>query len=255
MRALHALLVQFDSGDDKARNLDRMAATLDKLPQAELIVLPELWPTGAFRAGRFADHAEAQGGPLVRFLSDRARLRRCWLHGGSIVERCRGRLHNTSLLFSPRGELRAAYRKRRLFSYQCRESEILSPGRRYALADTPWGRLGLATCYELRFPEHYRALLDRGAEGFLTVSAWPSARREAWELFVRCRAAENQAWHLAANARGDQDGLALAGHSLAVGAEGDVLARADARAPWIEVEIDLDAARRHRRDFPILRDR
>ena len=185
---------------------------------AELVVLPELWVQGGFAFGTFAATAEPLDGPLVRRLGDAARDLGAWLHGGSVVERAAdGRLFNTSVLLGPDGTLAATYRKIHLFGFSAGETSVLSAGTDVVTTDVDGTTGGLATCYDLRFPELFRAFVDRGAELVLLPSAWPTPRIAHWSLLTRARAVEDQAYVVAVNGCGDQGGsLALGGRSVVV---------------------------------------
>ncbi len=113
----------------------------------------------------------------------------------------------------------------------------------------------MSICYDLRFPELYRRLIDGGAELLLNVASWPAARLEAWLLFCRARAHENLAFMLACNAAGSHRGVSLAGHSQVVDPTGRVVAEAGDGEQLLTVEIDPTAAARLRSEFPALSDR
>ena len=218
----------------------------------DLVLLPELWATGYFAFDDYAATAEPLDGPLVRALGAAAARAAVTLHAGSIVERDdAGRLHNTSLLFDPDGTLVHTYRKVHLFGYGSREQELLTPG------DGVGGRgqLALSTCYDLRFPELFRAQVDGGAQLFLVAAAWPLARLAHWQVLLRARALENQSFLLACNAAGRQGEIELAGRSSVVDPWGTVLAEAGARPQTLTVDIDPDLALRARKEFPALADR
>ena len=160
---------------------------------SDLVLLPELWPSGAFLVERLAADAQPLDGPLVGALAEAARAAEVWLHGGSFVERATdGRLFNTSVLLDPTGGLRAVYRKVHLFGFRGGETTVLSAGQQVVTCETPFGTVGLATCYDLRFPELFRAFVDRGVTLCLVPSAWPERRIAHWDLLARARAVEDQ---------------------------------------------------------------
>ena len=103
---------------------------------------------------------------------------------------------NTSVLFDPTGEVVATYRKIHVFGYGG-EAELMSAGDELVVVDTPLGPTGLATCYDNRFPEQFRALAEQGAQAFLMASGWPTKRIEAWDVLVQARPIEDQAWVIA----------------------------------------------------------
>jgi predicted amidohydrolase len=159
------------------------------------------------------------------------------------------------VLLGPQGNIVARYRKVHLFSYHSEERDRLSPGTEAVAVETPFGKVGLAICYDLRFPELFRHLMAQGVEMFLVVSAWPAARLESWRLFNRVRANENLAYLVSCNSAGQNCGQALAGHSMVVGPLGQVLAEGGDQEEVVTAEIDLTLPARTRQDFPALRDR
>jgi predicted amidohydrolase len=208
---------------------------------ATLVVLPEIWTPGYFAFDTYpeaAPHAER----IRRHLADLAEQHRIHLHGGSFVEEHGGALYNTSVLFGPDGKAVGEYRKMHLFGYGSREPEVLSPGESVTVVDTELGKIGMAVCYDLRFPELFRAMTDRGAELILVASAWPHPRLEAWSTLVRARAIENQVHLVAANGVGPTlSGPSLCGHSAVVDPWGVPVAGAGDEAATVTTTIDLDA--------------
>ncbi len=232
---------------------------------ADLVVLPELWAVGYFSFEQYARHAEtlpitADGtsdSPTLAVARSWARDLGAHVHLGSLIERdLAGRLFNTALLVAPDGRVAHAYRKAHVFGHASREAELLTPGDAIAVADTPFGALAATTCYDLRFPELWRDLVDHGATTVLTPAAWPAARREHWRLFTACRAVEEQIVLIACNATGTQaGGVELAGHSRVVDPWGAVLAEAGDEEGVTWCEVDPGVVKRVRAEFPVLADR
>lgn len=248
--------VQLDIADEpKDRTVGRVLARLDEVPAADLILLPEVWPSGYFSFDRYRAESEPLDGPTVEAFRRQAARRQCHILMGSLIERQGEQLFNTSVLLDGRGEIVATYRKIHLFGYQSRESQLLQRGADVTVAATPWGRVGLTTCYDLRFPELYRRMVDRGAEIFLVVSAWPAARLEAWRLFNRARAHENLAYLISCNCAGSNGGARYAGHSMVVDPWGKVLAEGGEEGCLVSAEIDPAAVEAARNEFPALADR
>ena len=131
----------------------------------------------------------------------------------------------------------------------------MAPGGGIVVKDMPWGRAGFSICYDLRFPELYRQMIDLGAEVFLTAAAWPAARLEPWLLLNRARALENQAFVFACNGAGTNGGVRLGGHSVFVDPFGKVLAEAGDGEELLSIDVDLGVVRAFRRDFTALQDR
>ena len=255
---MHVALFQLASPDAEPRE-DRVARVAEEVAQfrtADVVVLPELWTTGFFHFDRYSAEAEPLNGPTTKLLAKAARASSSWLIGGSLVETSsNGSLYNTTVAFAPTGELVASYRKIHLFGYESAEARILSPGHGVGLLDTEFGRVGMTTCYDLRFPEQYRLLIDGGAEMIFVCSAWPAARLEHWLLLNQARAVENLSFLFASNAAGVHGGVQLAGNSLAIDPWGEVLAQGGGEEAWIEVDVDPQRVAQVRSEFPALEDR
>ncbi len=142
--------------------------------QPDLILFPELWGTGFFHFDRYHEDAEETCGPTYTLMQNWAKKLHCYIHTGSFVEKDGDNYYNTSLLLDPTGRIIGKYRKIHLFTYQSREPEILTPGEDIVILDTEFGRVGMATCYDLRFPELFREMSRRGAELILVTSGCPS---------------------------------------------------------------------------------
>jgi predicted amidohydrolase len=248
--------IQLEMGDrTKAENIECALARLDQTPAVDLILLPEIWTCGFFSFDRYAADSEPLDGPTVTAFRQKARERRCHLVMGSLVECDGGGLFNTTVFIGPGGDIIARYRKIHLFGYQSDETRLLTPGQEILVADTPWGRVGFSTCYDLRFPELFRCMVDRGAEIFLVPSAWPLARIEAWRLFNRARAHENLAFLISCNCAGENLGKRYGGHSMVVDPWGRVRAEGGEHGEMITAEIDPREAATARTEFPALADR
>lgn len=255
---MRVALIQLDVdlAETREARISRACELIAEQSGADLVVLPEIWSTGYFAFDRYASTAEPVDGPTVRILADAARTASVHVHGGSIVERAAdGSLYNTSLLFSPDGDLVHTQRKFHVFGYQSREAELLRGGDEIDAYRSPFGVVGMTTCYDLRFPELYRVLVDQGAEILIVPAAWPLARLAHWRLLTRARAVENQCFVLACNTAGTQGGVALAGHSAVVDPWGELLAEAGTGDEVLIAEFDVGQVRRLRADFPVLNDR
>jgi predicted amidohydrolase len=251
-------LLQLDASLDAPQpdRVARVAAQVRAQDGADLVILPELWAHGAFAYDRWADTAEPLDGPTVSALAVAARELGAIVHAGTIIERAPdGRLYNTAITLSPAGELVAHYRKLHRFGFGQGEATELAAGSELVTIDLAGTRAGIATCYDLRFPELFRALLDRGAELFVLSSAWPDKRIRHWRLLAQARAVESQGYVLACNAAGEHAGVRLGGNSLVADPWGDVLAEAGAEPETLVVEIDPSQVARTRKSFPVLADR
>jgi predicted amidohydrolase len=254
---MHIATVQLEVGPEIEANRATAEARIREAAEngADLVVLPEIWNVGYFHFDAYAEKAEALDGPTMTNLRRLADERDIHLHTGSIVEEDGNDLYNTSALIAPDGELLDTYRKVHLFGYESQESRLLTPGDRIVAVETDVGTVGLTTCFDFRFPELYRALVDEGVELLLITSAWPDARVEHWQLFSRVRAIESQTFLAAANLTGTNDGVELAGQSVIVDPWGIPLANAGTGERTAYAEVDLSEVSTVREDFPILGDR
>lgn len=239
----------------KEENLEYVLNLVDQAPVSDLLLLPEIWTCGFFSFDRYLEESEPLNGPTVKAFQKKAVERQCYILMGSFVERDNADLFNTSLLLNQQGEIMARYRKIHLFGYQSEEKKMLKPGREIVVTDTPWGSTGISTCYDLRFPEFFRKMVDQGAGLFLVPSAWPLIRLEAWVLFNRVRALENLAYLFSCNCAGSNGGRQYAGHSMFVDPLGRVIAEGAEGECFVSAEIDPGLVDSVRNDFRALDDR
>ncbi|MEU6654803.1 carbon-nitrogen family hydrolase [Streptomyces sp. NPDC046900] len=255
---MRASLIQFRVEDNESVDSRRRRAASLVRDQAEvdLVVLPELWTTGAFAYEQFGSEAEPLEGPTYEAMAKAASDAGVWLHAGSIPERDpEGPIYNTSLIFSPSGDLAAFYRKIHRFGFDKGEAVLMGAGTEPVTVPLPETTVGVATCYDLRFPELFRSLVDAGAETIVIPAGWPERRRSHWTLLAQARAVENQAYVLACGTAGTHAGVPQAGHSIVVDPWGDVLAEADADEEVLAVEFDPARVAATREQFPALKDR
>jgi predicted amidohydrolase len=256
---VRASLIQIavDEGESAESRRRRVASLVrEQAGAADLVVLPELWTTGAFAYEEFGREAEPLDGPTYEAMAKAASDAGVWLHAGSIPERDpEGPLYNTSLIFSPSGELTAAYRKIHRFGFDQGEAVLMGAGRDLVTVRLPETTLGLATCYDLRFPELFRSLVDAGAETLVVSAGWPERRRAHWTLLAQARAVENQSFVLACGTAGTHAGVPQAGHSIVVDPWGEVLAEAGPDEEILRVDFDPAKVAETRAQFPALKDR
>lgn len=255
---MRASLIQLSVDDpDSADERRRRAASLVRARAGDdLVVLPELWAAGAWAYDRWGQDAEGIDGPTAEAMSAAAREAGVWLHAGSIVERdTDGTLYNTALLFDRSGELRGLYRKIHRYGFDTGEATLMGGGDAIVTVPTELGVIGLAICYDLRFPELFRGLLDAGAELIAIPAAWPAARLTHWQLLTRTRALEEQVFLLACCATGTHGGMRQNGHSVAVDPWGTVLGEAGTAEETLTVDLDMGQVALMRSELPVLRDR
>ncbi len=248
-------VIQLAYGDDEstAERTTRVAELVRQQVGADLVVLPELWPQGGFSYDVWDERAEPLDGAVVAAMREVAAETGVMLHMGSLVERDEaGRLFNTSMLLGSDGAVLAAYRKIHLFGFGAGEPKLMTAGSDLVVHDG----LGLATCYDLRFPELFRGLLDRGADVVLLAAAWPDKRVAHWRLLAQARAVENQSYVVACNTAGTHAGVPMGGYSMVVDPWGAVLAEATGDDQEVlVVDIDRDSVAPTRAGFPVLADR
>ena len=254
--------VQMRSTADVEANLAQAEALGEEAHRAgaHLIAFPE--NLAFLREGRTVPDPQGLDGPIVTSLRRLAKRWRRHVLAGSIPERVAGeeRIHNTSRLLSPKGEILAVYRKLHLFDVRIRgravfqESRLVAPGRDVVVADTPLGRLGLSICYDLRFPELYRRLVRAGAQVLLVPSAFTAYTGAAhWTVLLRARAIENQCWVVAPAQWGRHNpGRVTHGHTCVIDPWGRVVASRPRGIGVVLATIDLEALARTRREMPCL---
>lgn len=262
---LPVALVQLDASDDVGTNISTAVALADEAAAggARLVALPEYLqyrgPDDGYRAS-----ACPIPGPRTEPFADVARRRSAWILVGSIAETSDdpARPYNTSVLVAPDGSLAATYRKVHLFDVAVEagpvdtESARVTAGDRLVTADVDGVRVGLSICYDLRFPELYRALVLAGAR-ILTVPANFTERtgRDHWEILLRARAIENAAYVLAPSQVNGPPGQPAFGRSMIVDPWGTVVAQAPDTVGIVRAELDLDRVDALRRQIPILANR
>ncbi len=257
--------MRYDDREPVQSRLERAVRLIEHAASADLVVLPELWAHGGFAYRTWRETAEPLDGELLTALGKEASRHGIWLHAGSVIEReaqgPRPRLWNTTTVFDPAGEPDARYRKIHRFGFSEGEATLLTAGTSLSWCDldTASGlrcRMGLSTCYDLRFPELYRDLLGYDVEVNAVSAAWPEARIEHWLALGRARAIENQTAVIQCNLVGVDSGVVLGGHSRVLDGNGDVVAEAggtDERVLF--ADVDLGGLRRLRAAFPVLADR
>jgi predicted amidohydrolase len=266
LATLNVAVVQMNSGDDKQANINAALEGINRAAEtgARLVALPEVWTYLGPVAGNAAA-AETIPGPLTDELAERARELGIYLHLGSIFERVEGepRLFNTSVVFGPAGHELARYRKIHLFDVDIatdtayRESATIAPGEEIVTFDLEGITVGLAICYDLRFPELFRILALRGADVIILPAAFTMATgKDHWEPLLRARAIENAVYMVAPGQVGQHPpGLWCHGRSMIVDPWGVVVAQASDEPTVIAATLDFANQRRIREQIPALSNR
>lgn len=268
-------IMQMNVGHEKAQNVaqaSRLLAAAVEADRPSIVALPEMWTClGGDQAAKLREAEElpppggnASGGPAYEFLRGVARSQRIHVHGGSMAERAGERLFNTTVVFDPEGREIARYRKIHLFDIVApdgtgyRESASFGSGAEIVTCEADGVRVGLAICYDVRFPELFLALRRAGADLiFLPAAFTLQTGKDHWEVLLRARAIETQCWLAAPATCGrhtDSDGGAryTYGHSLVCDPWGMVVARASDGIGWATARIDTELTARVRRNMPVL---
>ena len=257
MRKFTVAAVQMDTGNDKEANLAAMVHYIDEASKkgAQLVAFPEVVNI----LSEDAVYAEPIPGPTTELLMQNAKEHGVWIHSGSISEvNSNGvRTYNTSVLINPSGEIVAKYRKLHNFDMvlhdgsNVRESDKKEPGDEIVTVKTELGCLGFAICYDLRFPELFRIMRQKGAEVmFLPANFTMPTGKDHWEPLLRARAIENGVYMIAPNQIGIKEKFAAYGNSMIVDPWGTVIARASNRPGIILAEIDFDYLQQVRQKNP-----
>jgi len=253
LKSLSASALQFNlSVGNINQNLEKGFAAMRRATAAgaQLAVLPEMWSCGY-------DYRN-----LVALAAETPRVLKRWQEVsretglvcvGSLPEAEAGKIYNTAYLIDC-GELLASYRKLHLFSTM-QEDRFLAAGETVLVEDTSLGRLGVAICYDLRFPELFRKLALAGAEIICLPAEWPKPRQEHWNTLLRARAIENQLFIVAANCCGMQGKLDFFGHSQLVSPLGNLLAYAGEEETELVAEFDFAEMEAYRKQIDTLGDR
>ncbi len=258
--------IQMASGPNLNANLIEAERLIGEAAAAgaELIVLPENFGLMGLKESDLLGIAEQDGeGPLQEFLSQQAQRNNIWLVGGTIPMKASvpGKVMSTCLLIDNNGERVARYDKMHLFDVeltdsneQYAESETLESGNEVVVVDSPFGKLGLAVCYDLRFPELFREMIDEGVEIVLIPAAFTAITGKAhWETLLRARAIENLCY-IVASAQGGYhaSGRETHGDSMIVEPWGTVIARQPSGAGFVLADVERERLMRLRETFPVL---
>ena len=234
---------------------------------ADVVVLPELFTVGYFAFDSYARTAEALDGETLTTLGSAAADEGVAVLAGSIVEDLEASAErgidvpaaegyaNTAAFLDRNGEIQSVYRKHHLFGYGSAEQELLTAGESLQTAEFEGFTVATTTCYDLRFPELYRSLVDAGATLVLVPSAWPYPRVEHWRLFPRARAVENLLYVAAVNGVAEFEDASLCGRSGVYDPWGTKLAGLGDAPGLVTARLDPDEVATRRAAFPALVDR
>lgn len=236
-------------------NISKAMELIQKIAPVDLIVLPELWAVGFMNFDLFKTFAQKIEGPLVKKFQELAISKKTSIFMGSFVEEFENKFYNSAVYINKSGAIQSVYRKIHLFTYKSREAEVLSPGSETKVFQTEFGKIGLATCYDLRFPEMFRALQKKGAEILIVPAAWPHKRVEHFRLFCQSRAVENLVFLIACNCCGGNDNKKLGGHSMVIAPFGEIITEGNDQENILYAELDLNQVNHWRTNFSALDDK
>ncbi|KDO32380.1 hypothetical protein SPRG_02857 [Saprolegnia parasitica CBS 223.65] len=261
-------LCQLAVGDKKAINIARATAAVEEAARqgAQVISLPECW-NSPYATSSFPQYAEEipatalvteADHPSTHMVLSLAKRLGVYLVGGSIPERENGKVYNTCVIAGPDGALLTKHRKVHLFDIDVpgkitfKESDTLSAGSQVTVFDTPWCKIGVGICYDIRFPELSMLMKSAGAKFLMFPGAFNLTTGPAhWELLQRARAVDNQLYVAATSpARGPEGGYQAWGHSSVVSPWGDVVATTEHGEAIVYADIDIEQADEMRRNIP-----
>jgi predicted amidohydrolase len=271
-------ILQMSPGHDKSANIAQAQTLVDRAiseHKPHLISFPEVWTCLGGSVKTRLDNGELlpapgsrdEGGPAYTFLRDLARKNSMYVHGGSIGEKLRGKLANTTVVFDPEGTEIARYRKIHLFDVVTpdgtgyRESDDYIAGDSLVTFDLDGMKVGCAICYDIRFPDMFWSLRQTGAELILLPAAFTlHTGKDHWEALIRARAIETQCWFAAAGTWGpntDEKGATrfTYGHSMICDPWGHVVAKVSDGIGWTSASIDRALTEQIRRNMPVLEHR
>jgi predicted amidohydrolase len=251
---MEVIALQLDiAWEDKAANFATVEARLSAMDvqSGSLIVLPEMFATGFTM--NVAAMAEIPQGDTFHFMSHLAKTYQAHVVGGVITEAPDGRGRNEALVINPDGSENLRYCKRHPFSF-ANETDHYAPGD--AIEMFTWNGFIVApfVCYDLRFPEDFRAAVSRGAEIFTVIANWPAARTAHWTALLRARAIENQAYVIGVNRCGTDPNHPYDGHSTIFDAKGEPLTPTTTTEQTLTATLDRQAQTEYRQAFPALQD-
>ncbi|MCD8378583.1 MAG: hypothetical protein LUB59_07345 [Candidatus Gastranaerophilales bacterium] len=244
---------------DREQNFEKISALIKKniKTPADIIILPELWAVG-WACDRFTECAETiEQSKTIEFLSKMAKKYNANILGGSFVEKkSNGKYYNTCPVLSRKGELIAVYHKNHLFSYydDC-ENTYITEGKNPVIVTLDGVKTGLTICYDIRFPEIYRAYRKAGADLLVNMAAWPLSRKIHWESLTAARAVENQTYMVALTQTGSlPNGGKNLGHSLIYDYSGNILDEIETEEGCISAQISLPEMYQFREKCTVLKD-
>ncbi len=244
---------------DKEANIKKVRVLLDKClsqKKADFVFLPEVWPVG-WDCPSFRESAEElSSAKSVEMLKIVAKEYSTNIIGGSIIVKKGNKYYNSCPVINKKGELVCTYEKKHLFSYYgCNEGDIITVGKGPVMVEIDGIKIGLSICYDIRFPEIYRAYRKAGADIMVNMAAWGASKKIPWDSMTTSRAVENQTYFVALTQTGElKNGDKNLGHSMILDYNGNILSEINRKEGGIYAEIDLEEMYNFRKKCTILKD-
>lgn len=261
MNNLKVGLIQMKVHNDKEENLLRAANLIKKISseKPDIVILPEMFSC-PYITSNFPIYAEEEGGYSYNFLSNIAKENNIYLVAGSIPEIDNNKVYNTSYVFNRYGEKIGKHRKVHLFDIDIKgkqtfkESDTLNAGDEVTVFDTEFGKIGLCICYDFRFPELTRLMVNKGAKAIIVPASFNMTTGPAhWHVMFRSRAIDNQVYTIGCSPARDYNSSYISyGHSLIVSPFGEILYELDDKEDMMTYTIDLDYVDKVREELPLL---
>jgi len=258
-------MIQMKIGENKAENLHKAISFIGEAGKknADMAILPEMFAC-PYDAKKFPENAEKEGGDICKVLSKVAKVFNIYVVAGSVPEIDEaGKVYNTSFVFDREGNQIAKHRKMHLFDIDVaggqyfKESDSLTAGDSVTVFDTAFGKMGLCICYDMRFPELSRLMVEEGAKAIIVPAAFNMTTGPAhWELLFRSRAVDNQVYTIGvAPARNEKSPYVSYANTIAVDPWGEVIANLGEREGYAIVELDFEKEDKVRNELPLLQHR
>lgn len=257
-------LIQMKIENNKKENLIKASQLVTKIAveRPDIVILPEMFSC-PYVSSNFPLYAEEEGDYTFNFLSNLAKSNNIYLVGGSIPEKEKNKIYNTSYVFDRQGKMIGKHRKVHLFDIDIKnkqkfkESDTLSSGNKVTVFNTEFGKIGLCICYDFRFPEFSRLMVDKGAKAIIVPASFNLTTGPAhWEIMFRSRAIDNQVYTIGCSPSRDYHSPYISyGHSLIVSPFGEILAELNEGENSITYTIDVDYVNQVREELPLLHHR
>jgi predicted amidohydrolase len=251
------LEVRIDPDESIEKRIEKVLRILQGVQSGhfDLLVLPELWISGAFDFKSNTSLSQSLLQEALLSISTLANQKSTFIHSGTHpMKDSEGKLFNTAIIFDSLGQIVCKYNKIHLFGFDEGERLVFEPGMEVTVIDFKGRKIGVSTCYDLRFPELYINQIKQGAEVLLISAAWPTMRINHWNSLLQARAIESQAYVIGCNALGRSLDIELGGNSSIFSPTGQKLSPVSSQE-IIEYEIELGLVSLARSDFPVLQDR